>query len=62
MLIEVKLHESKTVFHEIRGFNFFWNPYNQKRYIKIVDKNNMGWCYPLESVRIFGGRKSKEGG
>lgn len=53
MLIEVKLHESKTVFHEIKGFNFFWNPYNQKRYIKIVDKNNMGWCYPLESVRIF---------
>lgn len=62
MLIEVKLHEGKTVFHEIKGFNFFWNPYTQKRYIKIVDKNNMGWCYPFENVRIFGGKKSKEGG
>ena len=38
MLIEVKSHEGKTVFHEIKGFNFFWNPYTQKRYIKIVDK------------------------
>lgn len=57
MLIEVTLHKGKTVFNEIKGFNFFWNPYTQMRYIKIVDKNNMSWCYPMNDVKIFGGKK-----